>query len=214
MTCVHYSRIERIESQLECGFEKMSLTLSELGGKFKSSDTQDTLEQLTKWNQLDRLPCMCCDKSDSFDKSFFSKEEGKELLCSHSETNLMVHSPSLQCLDLLGQEMSMCFERANPFCLMSTKHNPLQQSSMARSELISFDSTEENTSLDCVSSLDTFKEISFLLGHHSEPLLSQVGKCRQPNRLRLLDSFNLSKSLSQFWLSRFKLSNKWHLVKK
>ena len=204
-----------IESRLECGFEKMSQTLSELSDKLKnSSETQETLEQLTKWKQLDRLPCMCCaDKGDnSFDKSFFSKEEGKELLASHSETNLMAHSESLQCLDLVAREMSS-FERAQPYCLLLTQD--LLPTSIAKSELISF-ASDENT-LDCVSSLDTCKETSFLISHHSEPVLSQGARPKTLYKLRPLGPsavLNSSKSLSQLWLDRLKLSNLSHLVKK
>lgn len=136
-------RIEKIESQLESGFEKMSETLSELSNVLKSHDTEETLEQFTKWNQLDHLPCMCCEKNESsIDKSFFSKEEG------------------------------------------------------------------ENT-LECVSSLD--KETCFLLTHYSEPVLR-----RSLVKLRPLGTTrpSCSKSLSQLWLDRLKLSNLSHFAKK
>lgn len=142
--CVSMNRrIEKIESQLESGFEKMSETLSELSNVLKSHDTEETLEQFTKWNQLDHLPCMCCEKNESsIDKSFFSKEEG------------------------------------------------------------------ENT-LECVSSLD--KETCFLLTHYSEPVLR-----RSLVKLRPLGTTrpSCSKSLSQLWLDRLKLSNLSHFAKK
>jgi len=117
----------------------------------------------------------------------------------------MADSQSLRCLNLLAQEMSTC-EQASPCPLNATG-----TSQMAKSELISFGSEEENTLDDCVSSLDACKESSSLLSHHSEPVLSSH-KCL--SRLWPLDSNTSSKSLSQVWLDRLKLSNLAHLVRK
>lgn len=189
------------------GFSKMTQTLSELREIVKKSDTADTLEHLSKWNQLDRLPCMCCtEKGDiSFDKSFFSKEEGQELLISQSQTQAT--SESLQFLDLLDNETSTTQPQGDLLCPASL----LKPTTLAKSELISF-ASDENT-LDWFSSLD--KETpSFLLTHYSEPVLSS--RSAQSTELRPVGPLapTGSKSLSQLWLDRLKLTNLSHLVKK
>lgn len=212
-----FSRIQRIENQLEWRFEKMTSTLRDLSDFIRKSEQHETFNVLTaKWNHLERIPCMCCDKSsNSFDKSFLSKEEGKELLCSSSEANLMANSQSLQCLEQLACEMEL--SKAEPsgessqlevvpdrYCL-AVSHNQRSTSPkmavVAQSELISFscESTTENT-LDCISSIDTCKETSFLM-NHSEPLLNRCTTIRNRSRLSPWTT-TLSKSLSQLNLPK------------
>lgn len=201
----HHSRIENIEAKLECGFSKLTNAIIELNDIVKKNNRDEAYDQLNaKWNQIERIPCMCCDKtSNSFDKSFFSKEEGRELLCTASETNLMANSESLQCLDHVDEQTSTRDINDSHYLLLAKEADDggegVAACAMTKSQSTTCSCSLANT-LDCVSSIDTCKNILTSVSH-SEPALNIRLGIRnfrfQSSQLELH-----SRSLSQVWLKR------------
>lgn len=206
-------RIDNIEKQVEHGFSKLTHLLSRIDGTIKEACHQpQTFEQLTsRWNQIERIPCMCCEtknnnntsnnnnntiSSASFDKSFNSREEGKELLCSASDANLLIHSLSLDGCD----DDEMAEDRD------ATEMSVLVESGRL-AELVRPDESSNANTLHHIASFDTAQhhhqqreETSRLLLNHSEPILSLCPSNRSPQpRPR---TFARSKSLSLVWFRR------------
>lgn len=148
---------------------------------------------------MERIPCMCCEaknnnnSSTSFDKSFNSKEEGKELLCSASDANLLIHSLSLD----EGDEEIMAEGTATEMSvLVEPNKNKL-------AELVLGDD------LNQISSLETGHQETSLLLNHSEPILSLCPSNRSTHQTR---PHSRSKSLSFTWFGRlpsFSLPQMW-----
>lgn len=144
---------------------------------------------------------MCCDKSsNSFDKSFFSKEEGRELLCSATEIE---DSPSLECIEQLDgdndDEQPNVTTRDLCNSVLDHKSSVIR---MARSERFTL---SENT-LDCVSSIDNTKAEVSWPGSRSEPSLNRRHRSPLSALFQSLHSFTSRRNHSLQWLTRFKLT--------
>ncbi|UXI20462.1 Proteasome subunit beta type-2 [Sarcoptes scabiei] len=87
-----FNRIDRIESQMDHGLSKINEYLKELENKIirRDENHQETFDLLNaKWNQLERIPCMCCERNtiSSFDKTIFSKEESGSFTMTFNNSN-------------------------------------------------------------------------------------------------------------------------------
>lgn len=193
------SRIDQIENRLEFGFEKILTTITEIGETIKRNESQVTLEQLNKCNQLDRLPCMCCEPGSSFDKAFltFSKDEENDI--SHDTCKSRMTKASSYNIQYVSEQAGLL---------------PMESNVVANTELLSFTSNDNliEDKMTSTATADSQMETSFLLGSHSVPMLSQdeikptVSKPKF--RLRPLESRRISKSLPHSWLDRLISSNR------
>lgn len=200
-----------MEAQVEQSLEKISTLITGLNELLKNQSQIQSQCQLPvqpqqppeecyrlmneNWNKLDQIPCMCCEKSShSFDKSFFSKEEGMDTTGEVSLLEVNNSSQSLFCFDYLDKEeksiesvieladnqIDQCSndnsrrnnknEMAN---LNDNGHNRPRKVSIAMPEFVSFNVSESENSLKCNSSLDDNDETSFILSY-SEPSLSKT----------------------------------------
>ncbi|KAH9529763.1 Potassium voltage-gated channel sub H member 7 [Dermatophagoides farinae] len=230
-----FSRMDRIEYQMGQGLDRISTLLIELNELIKKNaiDKQQEAYRLMKneksnTNQSEPIPCMCCCNEKqiiqtNIDKSFFSKEEGKELLSITNEMELLANSQSLLYMDQFdnesdGPELSALKNIENPTTKPTTpifdhdenRTTPTltpttttatttitirEKASVAQPELISFNESSDENSLNLISNIE---ETNCLMSNsHSEPKLCHHTTNRTDQMIYQLKSSTIHGSLPQ-----------------
>ncbi|OTF76154.1 hypothetical protein BLA29_004491 [Euroglyphus maynei] len=187
-----FNRMDRIECQIGQGLDRISNLLVELNEMIKRSSMEKPQEayrlmrnETSNIDHSEQIPCMCCSSEKqtiiqtNIDKCFFSKQEGKELLSISNEMESLANNQSLLYMDQFDNESDNATDLSiknldddnqtltPPTTTITVKE---KASTLAQPELISFNESSGENSLNLISNIE---ETNFLTSNsYSEPKLS------------------------------------------
>ncbi|XP_075676440.1 uncharacterized protein LOC113795069 isoform X2 [Dermatophagoides pteronyssinus] len=215
------NRMDRIECQMGQGLDRIAALLLELNETIKQNTRLEKQQQQqtyrlmknekTSIDQSEPIPCMCCCNEKqinqtNIDKSFFSKQEAKELLSISNEMELLANSQSLLYMDQFDNESdngpdlfptkSSNNRTPSPTTTTATTTMTMREkASVAQPELISFNESSGENSSNQISNIE---ETNFLMSNsYSEPKLCHNRTNRTDQMIYQLKSSTIHGSLPQ-----------------